>query len=169
MIEIIEILDNLESVPDTHNEGTEYRIIGDTLYVKGSDDISDWLVNFSTIDREVHTGFLIESTMIYFKIRNSNIKKIVGHSAGGAIACLIGYAMKIPVITFGSPKFYNRKKAKKIHDYCLNHCTHYILKRDPVCFLPFWYSRKGGKEMKLNNRRLWGHFIKDYRNSLAGR
>lgn len=169
MLDISQILKNLEAVPDTKNKGTEYEIIDDILYVKGSDDISDWLINFSTIDREVHTGFLIESTMIYVKVRNKDIKMVVGHSAGGSIACLLGFALKVPVITFGSPRFYHQEKSKKIDDFCNKMATHYILKRDPICYLPFWYSKKSGNRIIVKNDKLWGHYIKDYARNLAGR
>lgn len=162
MIDILSSLTKLNNVEDTSNQGTEFKIEDGILYIKGSDDFKDWVTNFATIRQDIHAGFLVESTIIFMQIRKKRIKMVVGHSAGGAIACLVGLALDVPVITFGSPRFYNKNKAVNLHQYCMANTTHYQLKNDPVCLIPFWYSITGGKRVPLPNKKLFGHFLMDY-------
>lgn len=162
MINILSNLTKLNNVEDTSNQGTEFLISDGVLYIKGSDDLKDWITNFSTIRQDIHAGFMVESTIIFMQVRKKEINLIVGHSAGGAIACLVGLALDVPVITFGSPRFYHQKKAVNLHEYCVLNTTHYQLKNDPVCLLPFWYSKKGGSHILLNGNKFFGHFLSDY-------
>ena len=168
MVDILSNLTKLNNVEDTSNQGTEFFVEGSILYIKGSDDFKDWVTNFASIRQDIHAGFMVESTIIFMKVRKKEISLVVGHSAGGAIGCLVGMALGVPAITFGCPRFYHKNKAVNLHEYCQGNTTHYQLKNDPVCLLPFWYSKKGGNHTPLKSNKFFGHFLNDYIACLKG-
>ncbi len=110
-------------------------------------DVEVVLVKDSLLQVDLHTGFRVEAWEI-FKIIQPILDKyqqmgynftITGHSLGGAVAGILmlycehyGYKPK-ETITFGQPKFTNKKGMEKLHSRPLFRVTN---AKDPVTFLP---------------------------------
>lgn len=132
-------------------------IFNDTLILSfhGSDDIQDWIDNFSyemvkfIFDKsiKVHKGFyenynnVLEKVIDVAKDFKGKIL-LTGHSLGGAIATLIALFLKsnlnnqnIDLITFGTPRVGNKAFSKKVNELFPN-ALRIVYRRDIVPHLP---------------------------------
>ena len=58
----------LGSVKTTKNRGTEFKVENGVLYVLGTDDTQDWLINLRAFRYGYHEGFLSEAQKIRYLI-----------------------------------------------------------------------------------------------------
>ena len=168
----------------TSIDDTEYKLVrvGNQLYVffLGSITAKDWLHNFMFWPFSykkpykdmknfwlAHRGFLKKWKTIQDRVisdiqaqKNYDELIIVGHSQGGALACLCmedcvfrGIHDNIRGITFGSPKpfyWFNTKGVKER----LKNMTHVMGTLDIVPTQPFWLwgYRKFGVTQKIKSK-----------------
>lgn len=140
-MKIRKLIDNLQSVETTKNLGTENQLIDGVVYIQGTDDLKDWLINFSFLGGDNHKGFFDEASILYGKYLRNNVKYIVGHSAGAAIGQQLGYILDKPSIGFGCPRHFSRNKLPLMAKYCDNHTLNLDISIDPVTLVPPWYYR----------------------------
>ena len=93
---ILELINNFPKIMGQTIEGSPYEVqlIDDTLYIFGSNTISGWLTNLDirTVSYEgsiYHNQYLQVALNIIKWIENKNVKNIIGHSAGSAIAMIM--------------------------------------------------------------------------------
>lgn len=80
-----------------------------------------------------HFGFLRHADSVYRFARIHQPRFVVGHSLGGAAAQLIGHRMRLPTITFGSPRVYKGRLSQIGGEgWVLNLCR----SDDPVTGVP---------------------------------
>lgn len=81
----------------------------ETLFIRGTDSILDWIVNvlfFPDSEIGFHWGFKQKAYALISECMKRDIvpKTVVGHSAGGAVAQLVGFAFDIDVYSLACPK-----------------------------------------------------------------
>lgn len=92
----------------------EFCMLFGNLYILGSNDSEDWGENFEGVytpaveimRAKAHSGFVKHANTVLEGLggRAPDIKRVIGHSLGGAAAQVIGAMMGLPVVTFGSPR-----------------------------------------------------------------
>ena len=80
-----------------------------SLFIRGSDSICDWIFNILAIPvpyKDVHLGFYIQAQALIEACLDRDIKPttVVGHSAGGAIAILVGEFFDCEAYALACPK-----------------------------------------------------------------
>ena len=139
----------------------KFWIEGDTLKIKiyGSDHGYDWRVNLKACPRRFgyHRGWYEEALKLCNYIINNIILppkvRIIGHSAGGPIGCillrmLLPYVREADAITINSPSSGNRKRNK----YLENRITSYVHRGDIVRHFPLLYAKP---KIKKYGRFTW--------------
>lgn len=110
-----ELVDDIKRSYETESftvfPDTEVLWIPETssLYIRGSDSWIDWIFNFLILSWNAlgfHHGFFIKGLWLLDKIHEKDIKPkaVVGHSAGGAVAQIIGYMFDCDTYSVASPK-----------------------------------------------------------------
>ena len=130
---------------------TEYRIEYDRLFIRGSDSLENYLINFDVFGKtSYHDGFYrmalaieyspgFRQTVEYFKIR-----QIIGHSAGGAVAAILGQRLGILSMAINTPRFCKHNLEVRARQYFESSCFIVNQRYDPVSYLPpcFTYPTK---------------------------
>ena len=95
-----------------------------------------------------HFGFLRHADSVFRFARQHQPRFIVGHSLGGAAAQLIGYRMRLPTVTFGSPRVYKGRLPRLPGEgWVLNLCR----SDDPITGVPtLWGFRHLGTVRRYN-------------------
>jgi len=103
------------------------------LIIRGTDEFSDWIrYNFNgepeCMQGDVlkwHKGFLHHAQVAYAFAKDKGVTLVTGHSLGAAAAGIVGYSLKVPAITFATPRaLYGRTSpsvlttASPITNYC---------------------------------------------------
>ncbi len=130
--------------------GVEAKIWIDNRVLKikiyGSDHWWDWIINMKMWRRQgYHAGWAREAGKLFLFFVKQSIKsydsiEIIGLSAGGAIAGVLGWIFYGPipvhVTTVNAPKFCSRKRLKEIEKYM----TALVHRGDIVTYLPPFYA-----------------------------
>ncbi|MBM9594256.1 alpha/beta hydrolase family protein [Roseitranquillus sediminis] len=125
-----------------------YLIKGDILVIPGTNERIDWGFNLHLAEqgkeiqgfkivagdsgRVWHAGFLRHAEFLYGFAKRARPKFIVGHSLGGASAQILGWSLRTPTVTFGSPRPLRGKAPLEGEGWILNLCR----ADDEVCHLP---------------------------------
>lgn len=137
------------------------------------DDIKFKLVPYGN-DMKVHRGFLLQFKDSWKAIEtflDSHAYTdvcFVGHSLGGALACLAAletarqFALQPSVVTFGSPKIGNAKFALYFNSLVPNH-TRYVNGNDAVTYSPWFFFHHCGNEVCIGTKQV------DWRSRVLGR
>lgn len=121
--------------------GIQATIYNEVAIFRGSNDRRDWcrnlLVSPSVLLGDsgkwwVH-GALVNAQTNYAFLKGKRVKLIIGHSAGGPSAQIVGYSLGIAVWTFASPRaLYWGTPVLKAPQ------RHYLIANDPIRhFYPF--------------------------------
>lgn len=162
------------------------------LAFAGSWDFLDWIRNLvfyrqdNPFDNDesgnvtVHTGWMLgyksirEELLRELELLNFNRIKLVGHSAGGATACIaaidlmttFGVSILPQIVTFGAASPGNKKFAD-LCDMYVPHHYRYVAQFDPVALMPpgcplleLGYHQPG-KHITVNGFR--SHGLEDYK------
>lgn len=131
-------------------DGIQVSIWNKVASIRGSDDRRDWWRNFAVLPTVllgdsgnwwVH-GALINARTCYAFLKGKPVDLIIGHSAGGASAQIVGASLGIPVWTFASPRALYRGTPKLRAPI-----TNYIKPDDPIRFLYLFADYVGDVEM----------------------
>lgn len=124
------------------------------LLIRGTDELLDWLrYNFNGQPEAMqgdtfmwHRGFLHHAQVAYAFAKDKGVTLVTGHSLGAAAAGIVGYSLKVPAITFATPRaaYYNTghilvgTTEPRITNYCR---TDDLVTKVPPSF--FWYYHLG--------------------------
>ncbi len=160
-----ELIIKLGSVKSTPNKGTEFKIENGILYILGTDDDRDWIINFRAFRWGFHEGFLEEAQLLRYKLEydynDPEIRMIVGHSAGAAIGGFLGYMLDVPVIALGCPRYFNRNFLPQVAEYSDKKVVYFDLNNDYITAIPPWYSR-GEVSVRAGSSVGFSHYLLDY-------
>jgi len=130
---------------------------GIVLAFRGTDDVTDWLINLNVVQIEdhgalVHRGFCQALTTVWPRIEAKLLALldhrprkiwITGHSLGGALATLTALRIQrmgigqLETFTFGQPRVGDRVMAGQI----TSPFYRFAYYADPVCMAPFTVPR----------------------------
>lgn len=93
----------------TKYDNARFCIVGQTLYILGTDDWKDIKqnLNLNTVVNGFHAGYYQHMWMIkrWLDERNMCVGMVVGHSMGAAVAEIMSYEFGIPCISVNPPKY----------------------------------------------------------------
>ena len=144
---------------------------GTSTVTDALDDMKVSLVCFEN-EMKVHRGFLIQLRDAWKSIQDflttsshTNIC-FVGHSLGGAVACLAAtetarrFQLKPRVVTFGCPKIGNAKFASFFDALVPDHLR-YVHGNDAVTYVPWFVYHHCGNEVCVGKKRFdpWSRIV----------
>jgi len=132
----------------------EWRISDDgtELFILGSNDRYDWAFNFRTRrigmegDKQIRVNRMdrYEATVILRSLtpeQRGKLRRIRGHSRGGAIAQIVAYELAnvdITLLTYGTKRTGNKVFVRRQQKTC--RAVHFRNRGDIVPWLPPWYA-----------------------------
>ena len=80
-----------------------------SLFIRGTDSPTDWIINCFCVpdeDTGFHSGFMLKAYSLIHKCQMEGLQPttIVGHSAGGAVAQIVGAYFNVDVYSLACPK-----------------------------------------------------------------
>ena len=104
----------------------EYCVRDDTLYIFGTNDRMDYLMNlmYDPVDLGddlglLHTGYYLAATALMAELDDmgylDQITMTSGHSAGAALAAIVAGYLLIPTVGFGCPPYADASAQRAIH------------------------------------------------------
>jgi len=114
------------------------------LIIRGTDEFSDWIrYNFNGEPECMqgdtlfwHKGFLHHAQVAYAFAKDKGVTLVTGHSLGAAAAGIVGYSLKVPAITFATPRAIYKFSVNQYTEPCCFGITNYCRADDLVTKVP---------------------------------
>lgn len=125
----------------------EYRVEGNRLFIRGTDSIENFLLNFDLFGHYIfHSGFYKMAMAIEYSpgfkhfIRVNKITQLIGHSSGGAVAAILGCRLNLLSMALNAPRFVRGGLTNAQKAYFETSCTIINQKYDVVSYIPLGFK-----------------------------
>lgn len=114
-----------------------------SLFIRGSDSIMDWAFNLLALPDPhdwAHFGYVIKARLLVEECKQRGItpSTVVGHSAGGAVAILVGKYFNCESYALACPKICTQY-SKELLLYSDKNCVIINQEADCLTYLPPWF------------------------------